>query len=144
MNRSIKGILSMLALVCALPLQSATDSEVEARKLALDLAGAFANEGFRVRDGYWTGELKPQENAVIAVNLYAGNQYWFTAAANGQVKKMAVDVFDESGNPVASEPYESGDKAAAGFSPETSGQYFVSVRMLEGEPSMFCLLYSYK
>ena len=58
-----------------------TDEEVEAHKLVLDLTGAFSNDGFKLRDGHWTGTIKPQERALIAVNLYAGNQYWFSAAA---------------------------------------------------------------
>ena len=32
-----------------------TDSQVEARKVALDLAGAFSNDGFKLRDGHWSG-----------------------------------------------------------------------------------------
>lgn len=143
MKRAVT-IISIVLLAGGWFSYAATDREVDARKLALDLAGAFSNEGFRVRDGHWTGELKPHENALIAVNLYAGNQYWFLVAANGHVKKIAVDIYDETGSPVTSEPYDSGDRAAAGFSPTNSGQYFVSVRLLEGEPSTFCLVYSYK
>jgi hypothetical protein len=40
--------------------------------------------------------------------------------------------------------YDNGEKAAAGFAPTTSGEYFVSVDLLEGDPSTFCLVYSYK
>ena len=35
-----------------------TDREVEAHKVVLDLAGAFSNEGFKMRDGHWIGALK--------------------------------------------------------------------------------------
>ena len=126
------------------PLQAQTDEEVEAHKLVLDLTGAFSNEGFKLRDGHWTGMIKPRERALIAVNLYAGNQYWFSAAANAKAKKISVEVYDESGKPVVTEMYNSGDKASAGFSPTSSGQYFVSLGLLEGEPTTFCLVYSYK
>ena len=126
------------------PLQAQTDEEVEAHKLVLDLTGAFSNEGFKLRDGHWTGMIKPQERALIAVNLYAGNQYWFSAAANAKAKKISVEVYDESGKPVVTETYNSGDKASAGFSPTSSGQYFVAIGLLEGEPTTFCLVYSYK
>ena len=37
-----------------------------------------------------------------------------------------------------------GERASAGFSPTTSGQYFVAVSLVEGEPSTVCLVYSYK
>lgn len=126
------------------PLRAQTDEEVEAHKLVLDLTGAFSNEGFKLRDGHWTGMIKPQERALVAVNLFAGNQYWFSAAANTKAKKISVEVYDESGKPVVTETYNSGDKASAGFSPTTSGQYFVSLGLLEGEATTFCLVYSYK
>jgi hypothetical protein len=126
------------------PLRAQTDEEVEAHKLVLDLTGAFSNDGFKLRDGHWTGTIKPQERALVAVNLFAGNQYWFSAAANTKAKKISVEVYDESGKPVVTEMYNSGDKASAGFSPTTSGQYFVSIGLLEGEPTTFCLVYSYK
>lgn len=126
------------------PVGAQTDEEVEAHKLVLDLTGAFSNEGFKLRDGHWTGAIKPKERALIAVNLYAGNQYWFSAAANTKAKKISVEVYDESGKPVTTETYNSGDKASAGFSPTNSGQFFVSVSLLEGETTTFCLVYSYK
>jgi hypothetical protein len=122
-----------------------TDDEVEAHKQVLDLTGAFQNDGFKLRDGHWAGPLKPKDRAVVAVNLYAGNQYWFSAAAaNDKAKKIAVDLYDESGKPVTTETYNEGERASAGFSPTTSGQYFVAVSLLEGEPSTVCLVYSYK
>jgi hypothetical protein len=122
-----------------------TDEEVEAHKQVLDLTGAFTNDGFKLRDGHWAGQLKPKDRAVVAVNLYAGNQYWFSAAAaNDKAKKIAVDVYDESGKPMTTETYNEGERASAGFSPTNSGQYFVAVSLVEGEPSTVCLVYSYK
>jgi hypothetical protein len=122
-----------------------SDEEVEARKQVLDLTGAFQNEGFKLRDGHWAGQIKPAERALIAVNLYAGNQYWFSAAAaNTKAKKIALNVYDEAGKPMTTENYNEGERASAGFSPTTSGQYFVAVSLVEGEPSTVCLVYSYK
>ena len=135
---------AILVTAAALALEE-TDDEVQAHKQVLDLTGAFTNEGFKLRDGHWAGQLKPKDRAVIAVNLYAGNQYWFSAAAaNDKAKKIAVDVYDEGGKPMTSEIYNEGERASAGFSPTTSGQYFVAVSLLEGEPSTLCLVYSYK
>jgi hypothetical protein len=122
-----------------------TDEEVEAHRQVLDLTGAFTNDGFKLRDGHWAGQIKPAERALIAVNLYSGNQYWFSAAAaNAKAKKIAVDVYDEGGKPMTTENYNEGERASAGFSPTTSGQYFVAVSLVEGEPSTVCLVYSYK
>jgi len=143
---SRRTILSILAAVTALTCLRAaeTDGQVDARKVALELAGAFSNDGFKLRDGHWSGSINQGEPAVLAVNLYAGNQYWFSVGASGKVKKIAVQLYDESGQPVSSEGYEDEEKAAAGFSPTISGQYFVSIAPAEGEASSYCLVYSYK
>jgi hypothetical protein len=121
-----------------------TDKEVQAHKTVLDLAGAFSNDGFKMRDGHWVGSLKQNEHALIAVNLYAGNHYWFSVGATEPAKKIEVTVYDETGRKVTTEVYNEGEKAAAGFSPTSSGQYYVSVGLVEGDESSFCLIYSYK
>jgi hypothetical protein len=144
MKRRIAILFGLAICASAVSLRAQTDDEVEAHKLVLDLTGAFSNDGFKLRDGHWTGMIKPKEQALIAVNLFSGNQYWFSAAANTKAKKISVEVYDESGKPMVTETYNSGDKAAAGFSPTTSGQYFVSIGLLEGEATTFCLVYSYK
>jgi hypothetical protein len=144
MKRRIAILLGLAIFASGVSLRAQTDEEVEAHKLVLDLTGAFSNDGFKLRDGHWTGMIKPKEQALIAVNLFSGNQYWFSAAANTKAKKISVEVYDESGKPMVTETYNSGDKAAAGFSPTSSGQYFVSIGLLEGEATTFCLVYSYK
>jgi hypothetical protein len=140
-----------LSILAAIVLTAATafaepesDSEVNARKAALDLAGAFTNEGFKMRDGHWSGTIKPKEHALIAVNLYAGNQYWFSVGATEPAKKIAVNLYDETGKLMQTESYSENEKAAAGFSPTTSGQYYVMVDLVEGDASSVCLIYSYK
>ena len=45
---------------------------------------------------------------------------------------------------MTTENFSDGDKAAAGFAPENSGQYFVSVDSVEDQEGSFCLVYSYK
>ena len=122
-----------------------TDGQVAAREVALELAGAFSNDGYKIRDGHWAGILQLKKPQVITVNLYAGNQYYFALGATDKAKKVAVAVFDENGKRVAGEQFHQESlRAAAGVSPEASGPYYVSVQVLEGEPSDFCLLYSYK
>lgn len=144
MKRALTVLLPSLLLVTGFCLGADSDKEVQARKAVLDLAGAFSNDGFKMRDGHWSGSLKPNENALIAVNLYAGNQYWFSVGATEPAKKIEVAVYDETGQKVITESYNEGERAAAGFSPTSSGQYYVSVGLLEGGESNFCLLYSYK
>lgn len=135
------GLAAALSLSSA---QAATDGEVAARKVALDVAGAFSNDGFKLRDGNWCGALQAGKPQLVQVNLYAGNQYWFTLGATPTAKKVAVTIYDESGKLLASEPFQEAATAAAGFAPEASGSYYVKVALIEGGPSEFCLIYSYK
>jgi hypothetical protein len=144
MKRCLPIFVSLFVLASSIAVRAETDAEVRARKDALEVAGAFSNEGFMIRDGHWCGVIKPHDHALVAVNLYAGNQYWFSVGATEPVKKIAVTVYDETGKQVTTESYDNGDKAAAGFSPANSGQYFVSVDLAEGEEGSFCLVYSYK
>ena len=144
MKRYLLIFLSIFVLVVSISARAETDTEVAARKVALDLAGAFSNEGFKIRDGHWCGTVKQNDHALVAVNLYAGNQYWFSAGATDPVKKIGVSVYDEGGKKMTAESYNDGEKAAAGFSPPNSGQYFVSVDLLEGDEGTCCLVYSYK
>ena len=145
MRLSIRFCLTTLALLAfGLPAFAETDQEVAARAVALELAGAFSNDGFKLRDGHWTGTLAPNESKLIAVNLYAGNEYWFSAGGTEQAKKLTVEVFDEAGAPVTTQIFNSGTKAAAGFPVTNSGQYLIRVRLAEGEAAGVCFLYSYK
>lgn len=144
MRRWVPIFATMLVLSTSVAVRADTDAEVNARKDALEIAGAFSNDGFKIRDGHSCGVLKQHDHALVAVNLYAGNQYWFSVGTTEPVKKVAVSVYDESGKQMTTENYSNGDKAAAGFAPENSGQYFVAVDLAEGQEGSFCLVYSYK
>ena len=121
------------------------DGQVAAREVALEMAGAFTNDGYKIRDGHWTGQLKPNARQVIVVNLYAGNQYYFSLGSTDKAKKVSVTVFDETGKQVGDELFfQDRWRAAAGVSPVASGSYYVSIELVEGEAADFCLLYSYK
>ena len=121
MKRGVIILSSMLTLAVCCCVEAASDSEVAARKAALEVAGAFGNDGFKVRDGHWCGTVKPNDHTLIAVNL-----------------------FDETGKQVTADNYDAGATAAAGFSPTSSGQYYIAIGLVEGQESSFCLIYSYK
>jgi hypothetical protein len=134
----------VIAFLAGSPVRAASDAEVAARSAVLELAGAFSNDGYKLRDGHWSGVLKPREGRLIEVNLYAGNQYWFSLATAGPARKVAVRVYNENGERMQTDPYEAEGRAAAGFAPSVSGAYFVEIEETEGEPADFCFIYSYK
>jgi hypothetical protein len=142
---------AITSVLCAILLASTAiglreDDLAASRRTALELAGAWSNDGFRLRDSHWNGATRPGDPQVVQVNLYAGNRYWFTAAASRGTGKVSVRVFDETGAPMPVESYEDGLRAAAQFTPKNSGLHFIKV---EGtgdgaSDSAFTLLYSYK
>jgi len=135
-------IFTLGAAVLSGPLCAETNDEPTARNAAYSVAGAFTNDGFSIREGHWTGRIEVGKPKIVQVNLYAGNQYWFSIGTTPAAKKVSLSIYDETGKPLPSEPYADNGKAAAGFSPEASGPYFVKVDETEGDPCTFCLLYS--
>ncbi len=81
------------------------DGQVAARETALELAGAFTNDGYKIRDGHWTGQLQLHAAQIITVNLYAGNQYYFSLGSTDKAKKVNVTVYDETGHQVGDEQF---------------------------------------
>ena len=150
MTHLLKILAALLLLPAAVaqqdpaPSPPAAETDVSVRSKALELAGAFSNDGYKIRDGYWPGEIEPNRSQFLEVNLFAGNEYWFSAAVTSPGRKIAVGVLDEKGMPMEYQTYEDGQAAAAGFVPEVSGRYFIKMTLLEGDKSQFCLLYSYK
>ena len=144
MKYCLQVFLLIFALSTTVVLRADTDAEVNARKDALDLAGAFGNDGFKIRDGHSCGVLKPHDHALVAVNLYAGNQYWFSVGTTEPRKKVGVSLYDETGKQMTTENFSNEARAAAGFAPENSGQYYVSVDSVGDQEGTFCLVYSYK
>jgi hypothetical protein len=146
-SRLFPTLISTLLVVAGLwpgIVSAESDSETAAHKSALDVAGAFSNDGFKLRDGHWTNAIEPGKTQLIEVNLYAGNQYWFTVAATPEAKKMSITIFNETGAPVTVDPFNEGATAAAGFAPDASGPYFVKIEEVSGTAATFCLIYSYK
>ena len=120
----------------------------EARRLALETAGAFAN-------GEWSGTLTKGAPLFLQVTLFAGESYWFVAASPMRGGVVRVTVYDSTGKRMKGEQWKedasgaakSGARAAAGVAPERSGTYFVAVELLEqpdGSPADFTLVYAYK
>ena len=139
-------LLSIGVLLCgtAVLFGADTDDQTKAHSEVLDLAGAFQNDGFKLRDGTWYAQVSQGHPLVIQVNLYSGNAYWFAAADTNSSTGLTVSVFDDHGNPVEVQNYQKDNKAAAGFSPDASGLYNVEVSSSAPAATTFCFIYSYK
>ena len=124
----------------------------EARRLALETAGAFVNDGFRIRDGEWSGTLAKGNPLFLQVTLFAGESYWFVAASSARGAVARVTLYDSAGKAVKGEQWKApvgdvGARSAAGVVPGKCGTYFVGVELLEQpDPASadFSLVYAYK
>jgi hypothetical protein len=142
----MKRLLLSLALVLGTTVLfgADTDDQTKAHSEVLDLAGAFQNDGFKLRDGTWYAQVSQGHPQTLQVNLYSGNAYWFSAAGAEGSTGLTVSAFDDHGNPVEVQTYQKDNKAAAGFSPDASGLYYVEVSSSAQAATTFCLIYSYK
>ena len=131
-------------LVATTLLAAPPDDKVEARRNALELAGAWTNDGFQLRDGHWAGIIEQGGSKFLRVNLFAGNHYWFTLAGLPAAKKCSVSVFDESGIPIEIDSLQDGSRAAAGFTPKISGPYIIKLHSIDGPRGDFAFVYSYR
>ncbi|MEO6741988.1 MAG: hypothetical protein ABIP20_17220 [Chthoniobacteraceae bacterium] len=135
-------LVALASALNASPVSS--DAAVTCRRAALDLAGAWTNDGFRLRERSWSGTLPAGKPALARVNLLAGNRYWFTAATNAASTTIAVQIYDVRGTPLTVGTHRDGPLAAAAFAPAASGTYLIGVSESGGTPVPFCLVYSYK
>ena len=120
------------------------DAAVTCRRAALELAGAWTNDGFRLRERTWTGVLPEGKPALARVTLVAGNRYWLSVATNAASTNISIAIYAESGIRVDARNYLEGPLAASGFSPRVSGSYLIALSEASGTPVPFCLVYSFK
>jgi hypothetical protein len=119
-------------------------TDQSSRSRAIALAGDFSGQGYHVRDGYWSGTVEKGKPVVIAINLFCGNDYWFSAASPNPSARLKVSIFDCQGRPAVSETYQEESRAAASITAARTGRYFVALDMTEGDKSDACMVYSYK
>ena len=110
----------------------------------LDFGGALANDGFRLRDSFWSGRLEPGRPRRLAVNLFAGNHYWFCAAVDSPEGPPALAIYDPRGEPVDVLAHQEAGVSAAGVTAGVTGRYIVEVKTPRGPVADFCLVYLFK
>jgi len=128
----------------------------ESLRLALETAGAFENDGFRIRDGEWCASVAKGTPVFLQITLFAGENYWFVAASPKVGVSLRVKIYDAAGKPFNGEVWndkslsggdQSGSRSAVGVAPTQSGKYFVGVELVEDhgdKPVDFSLVYCYK
>lgn len=108
------------------------------------VVGALGNEGFKLRDGSWSGSIEGSKAQRLAVNLFAGNQYWFSAATSAAGETPDLVLRDPSGNKMQTVAYEGSGIAAVGVTAPVTGRYIVELSGSAAGSRNFCLFYLFK
>jgi hypothetical protein len=119
------------------------DPVVPLRARLLDFSTVLSNEGFRLRDSFWSGRLEAGKPRRLAVNLFAGNSYWFCAAGTPEARPV-VALYDPQGEPVTGLVYDGDGLTAVGVTAGATGRYVVEVKAPRGAAADFCLIYLFK
>ena len=109
-----------------------------------DLAGALGNEGFKARDGAWSGILQGNKPQRLSVNLFAGNQYWFCAATSLSGETPSMSLRDPAGENVELATFDKDGVAAVGVTAPATGRYTLEIGGSARGSRDFCVLYLFK
>lgn len=126
------------------PSPAAAEPAPDLRPALYELAGALGNEGFKVRDGAWSGVLQGGKPRRVALNLFAGNQYWFCAASSAPGESPSITLRDPSGQAVDLVPFKRDGVAAAGVTAAATGRYVLEIGGSTRGSREFCVLYLFK
>jgi hypothetical protein len=138
------GLLLAAAAMAGEPAGPSGADDPVLRARLLDFGGALANDGFRLRDSFWSGRLEPGQPRRLAVNLFAGNQYWFCATVSAPASGPGLVLYDPQGVVVAALDHTHDGVVAAGVTAATTGRYVVEIKTARGPAADFCLLYLFK
>jgi hypothetical protein len=119
----------------------------EAHTFAMEAAVSAVEEGFTVREDYWSGEIKSGEPKIIKHQLFKGNEYWFWLGSAFDGSKPLVKVYDEDGKLVQVESTRTDHMAAARVLPPKTGTYLIYVVVEspnKGEMVDWALAYGYR
>lgn len=119
------------------------DLLVQARQRAIRLAGAFANDGYKLRDGAWSLNLTPGKPHVLAVFLFAGNEMWFSAAGANVESRPQLELFNSNGAPVNAKTFQHDGLAALGLVVPHTGMFYLRA-FTTADATAFALVTSYK
>ncbi|MEM8952975.1 MAG: hypothetical protein AAGD22_02375 [Verrucomicrobiota bacterium] len=119
----------------------------EAHTFAMEAAVPAVDQGFTVREDYWSGEIKSGEAKLIKHQLFKGNEYWFWLGSSYDGTKPEVKIYDEDGKLVQVESTKEAHMAAARVLPPETGTYYIYVVVQtgkKGEKVDWALAYGYR
>ncbi len=133
--RLLSGLALLVFSATVLTHNTATASIAGARASARALLITLVDRlGLSVRDQYDQGLLQRGDFIVVETYLNAGNHYFLVAGGCEDAYDVDIDLFDENGGLIASDP-DASSVAVAEVSPRWSGKFYVRITMYDSTPN---------
>ena len=116
-----------------------SDGQVAAREIALELAAAFTNDGYKIRDGHWSRSVQARTRRRSSRSTCTrGTNIIFRSARPTRRRRSTYRCTTRAGNQVGEEQFfQERSRAAAGVSPVASGLHYVSIAIARRRPDGF-------
>jgi hypothetical protein len=116
------------AIFCAALFAAATGAPAramvdDAHSAAMEAAAPAVKKGFKVREEYWSGQVKSGEPTAVKCQLYKGNEYWFWLGCADEDITLTIEMYDVKGNKVSVESISAKDAAGIRIVPPKTGTY---------------------
>ena len=118
----------------------------DAHSMALEMATPYVEKGFKVRQDYWKGDVKPGAAQRITAQLFKGNEYWFWLGCNADECEITLKVLDQQGRAVETETKSSKSAVGVRLLPPKTGSYVLvfTIKVLSSDPARWALAYGYR
>jgi hypothetical protein len=125
---------------------SAGDIRLLARRRAIEARRRLAADGWRARDGVWSGQLNATQRHAIPVHLIAGNTYLFVMALRPVNALQVFSLLDAEGRLVSEKSAVSDPGLSALLvEPASSGRYHIFSEVPTDSPTTeAALVYLYR
>jgi hypothetical protein len=121
---------ALAALMIAVGIGTVALAKVDdARAAALEISAAGVKQGFKLREEYWSGQMKSAEQKAVKSQLFKGNEYWFWLGCGQEGAEITLEIFDTKGAKVHVETVSSAKGSAVRVIPPKTGTYVVMFKI---------------
>ncbi len=114
-----------LALVFLLTASNVPAMVDDAHSAAMEAATPAVKKGFKVREEYWSGQVKSSEPTAVKTQLYKGNEYWFWLGCAQEEIEINLEIYDVKGQKLSVENISTKDASGVRIVPPKTGTYVV-------------------
>jgi hypothetical protein len=138
--------LCLLSALCLAVAPSALAVVDDAHTFALEAAAPYVEQGYALREEYWSGWLAKGKQSSIQHQLFKGNDYWIWLSSDEEEARLSIHVYDSKGVLVDSEAWSRGKMAAVRVQPKTTGTYYIVFRVDDSKlkRTRWAVAYGYK